>query len=272
MFDNATTRLYPAMNNVRDTVIFSDFPVPDRIDVIHEYPQDFDDYFGPATTAASPAGGWTLSGAGGTAALVAGDGGILSVVAAVSTFAAVQKTPAAFPMSKGKRAWFTTQMNVDSVLGLVIAGLLNATATPFTGASQTDGAYFLSTNTGALSFNVAVGGVISSVNILGPTGAAIALVPGAVANANLSFYYDGGNYAAAPLGRVVWQVDGPGVTANARGEIAIPAAGTIAAFPGAVNLAPIVGVSASTAVARTLLTDKLYAAKDELNILSTPPF
>ena len=264
MFDNATTRLYPALNNVRDTVIFSDLPVPDRIDIIHEYPQDFDQYI---------AADWTQTLNGGAAALIAGDGGILQLTTVVSNFASVQKTPAAFPMTKGKRTWFTTQLQVDAVVGLVIAGLLNATATPFTGASQTDGAYFLSTNTGALSFNVAVGGVIASVNILNPTtGAAVTLVPGAVANANLSFYYDGGDYASAPLGRIVYQVDGPGVSANARGEILVPASGTIAAFPGATNLAPIIGVSASTAVVRNLVCDKLYVAKDELNINSTPIF
>jgi len=264
MFDNATTRFPPALNNVKESAIFSDLPVPDRIDSLHEYPQDFDDYFGPATTAASPAGGWTLSGAGATAALVAGDGGIMSLAAAASTPAALQKTPAAFPMTRGKRGWYTTQLNVDSVLGLIIAGLLNATATPFTGASQTDGMYFLSTNTGALSFNVAVGGVIATV----ATG--VSLVAGAYAN--LSIYYDGACYNATPNGRVVWQVDGPGVTASARGEILIPAAGTIAAFPSAVNLAPIIGVSASTAAVRTLLDDKLYAAKDEIFINATPPF
>lgn len=260
MFDNATTRFPPALNNVKENAIFSDLPVPDRIDALHEYPDDFDDYFGPA--APGTAGGWILSGAGATAALVAGDGGILSIVAAASTPTSLQKTPAAFPMTRGKRTWFTDQVQVDSVLGLVLVGLLNATATPFTGASQTDGAYFTTTNTGVLSFNVAVGGVIFTA----PCG--VSLVAGQYSN--LSFYYDGALYNAAPNGRVVWQADGPGVTATARGEVVIPAAGTIAAFPSAVNLATVLGVSPSTAVARTLLTDKLYVAKDEINPNATP--
>lgn len=257
MFDTATSRFAPALNNVKDSGIFSDLPAPDRINTLHEYPQDFDQFI---------AADWVTTLNAGSAALTAGDGGILSIITVVSNFASVQKTPAAFPMSKGRRTWFTAQLQVDNVLGLVLAGLLNATVTPFTGASQTDGAFFLSTNTGALSFNVAVGSVIFNV------ACGVSLVPGAVANANLSFYYDGANYPSAPLGRVVWQCDGPGVTASARGSVAIPAAGTIAAFPGAVNLAPIIGVSASTAAIRTLVTDKLYVSKDELNPNVTPPF
>jgi hypothetical protein len=255
VFDNATTRFAPALNNVKENGIFSDLPVNDRIDTLHEYPQDFDQFI---------AADWTLTLNGGSAALVAGDGGVLQIQTVVSNFATVQKTPAAFPMTKGKRGWNTVQVQVDNVLGLLIAGLLNATATPFTGASQTDGCYFLSTNTGALSFNVAVGGVIASV----PCNTS--LIGGAYCN--LSWYYDGACYAAAPNGRVVWQADGAGVTSSQRGEIVIPAAGTIAAFPGATNMAPIVGVSASTAAVRTLLCDKLYQAKDEQFINATPAF
>lgn len=254
MFDIATTRFPPALTNAKDSAIFSDIPVPDRIDSVHEYPQDFDQYI---------AADWTQTLNGGSAGLIAGDGGILQIQTVVSNFATVQKTPAAFPNSKGRRSWFTAQVQVDNVLGLIIAGTLNATATPFTGASQTDGCYFLSTNTGALSFNVAVGGVIANV----PCG--VSLVAGQYAN--LSWYYDGAIYQSAPLGRVVWQVDS-GATANARGAVAVPASGTIAAFPGATNLAPIIGVSASTAAVRTFLCDKLYVAKDEINPNATPAF
>lgn len=256
MFDNIVSRFPPGLTNTRENGILSDLYVPNRIDRVHEYPQDFDQFI---------AADWVVTGAG-TAALAAGDGGILLLTTTASTFESVQKTPAAFPMTKGLRSWFTAQVQVDNVLGLLIAGLLNATATPFTGASQTDGAYFLSTNTGALSFNVAVGGVIASANL------GVNLVPGAIANANLSFYYDGGCYNSAPLGRILYEASGAGVSGNVRGEIVVPAAGTIAAFPGATNLAPIFGVSASTAAVRTAVIDKLYVAKDEVNINATPAF
>lgn len=257
MFDNAVTRFPPGLTNSRENGILSDMYVPNRIDRVHEYPQDFDQYI---------AADWTQTLNGGAAGLIAGDGGILQLTTVASNFATVQKTPAAFPMTKGFRTWFTAQVQVDNVLGLLILGLLNATATPYTPASQTDGAFFLSTNTGALSFNVAVGGVIASVNL------GVSLIAGAIANANLSFYYDGANYNSAPLGRVLYEASGAGVTGNVRGEILVPASGTIAAFPGAVNLAPIFGVSASTAAVRTAVIDKLYVAKDEVNINATPAF
>src|ERR1700752_1275295 len=246
MFENRISRFAPGVTQTRDNAILSDLPVPDRIDAINEYPQDFFQYI---------AADWTQTLNGGSAGLIAGAGGILQVQTVASNFATVQKTPAAWQMSKGLRAWYVSQVQVDNVLGLIIDGLLNATATPFTGASQTDGMYFLSTNTGALSFNVAVGGVIASVSC------GVSLVRVAVANANLNFYYDGACYGGrAPLGRVVWEAWGPGVTANARGEIVIPASGTITAFPGATNLSPIFGVSASTAAVRTGVIDKLYVA------------
>ncbi len=256
MFENRISRFAPGVTQTRDAAILSDLPVPDRIDAINEYPQDFFQFI---------AADWVVTGAG-TAALIASAGGVLQVQTTASTFESVQKTPASWQMSKGLRAWYVSQIQVDSVLGLIIDGLLNATSTPFTGASQTDGMYFLSTNTGALSFNVAVGGVIASV------ACGASLVPGAVANANLNFYYDGAVYAGAPLGRVVWEAWGAGVTANVRGEIMVPASGTIAAFPGVTNLSPIFGVSASTAAVRTGLIDKLYVAQDEVNINATPPF
>jgi hypothetical protein len=257
MFDNQVSRYYPALNSTRETSILSDLYVPDRIDRINEYPQDFFQYI---------ATDWTVTGAG-TAALIAGAGGVLQLTTTASTFESVQKTPAAWQMVKGLRAWYVSQVNIDSLLGVMIDGLLNATATPFTGASQTDGMYFLSTvTTGALTFNVAVGGVITSV------ACGTSLVPGAAANANLNFYYDGACYAGAPLGRVVWEAWGPGVTSNVRGEIAIPASGTIAAFPGTTFISPIFGVNATTAAVRLGVIDKLYVAQDEVNINATPAF
>lgn len=261
MFDNVVSRFGPGLNNTTGLKggtngIFSDLYVPDRIGKVHEYSQDFDQYI---------AGDWTQTLNGGSAALVAGDGGLLALTSAVSVIASIQKLPAAFQLAKGFRAWGLVTTQLDSLLGSTIFGLLNATTTPFTGASQTDGIYFTSAvTTGEISVNVAVGGVISTVD----TGAAI--VVGSPFTA--AFYYDGGVYAAAPNGRIVWQISGAGVSANVRGEILVPASGTIAAFPGAVNITPTLGVSASTAVARVLTTDRIYAAKDRENINATPIF
>lgn len=263
MFDNAVTRNFPGQVNHRDTALMSDLYVQDRISRIHEFVQDFDDYTGPATTAGSPAGGYTLAGAGGTAALTAGDGGLLLLSAAASTFASLQKTPADYVLAKTFRTWFQCRVVLDSIVGNIITGLLNATATPFTGASQTDGAYFLSVvTTGALTFNIAVGGVITSVNC------GVSLVAGS--QAHLQWYYDGAIYAAGqPNGRVVWEVSGPGVTAPARGEIFIAAAST---FPGATGVVPTIGVNAPTAVIRTATVDLLWAGKDRTNPNASPIF
>ena len=257
MFDNAVSRLNQGHTNNRDTHILSDLYVPDRATHLHEFSPDFDQFVGAD---------WVVTGAG-TAGLVAGDGGWLSVVSAVSAFQEVQKTPANFSFTKGFRSWGAYQIALDSLLGTVLIGLMNVTTTPFTPASQTDGCYFLTlANTGQITFNVAVGGVITTVN----TGSV--LIPGAVPNANLYWYYDGGVYPGAPLGRIAWQVDGPGVTVATRGEVLVPATGTIAAFPGATLVAPVVAVNATTAAARTLIVDRLYTAKDEVNINATQPF
>jgi hypothetical protein len=255
MFDNVVSRFSKGLNNETDQGIFSDLYVNNRTGVLHEYSQDFDQYV---------AGDWTVTGAG-SAALAAGDGGLLALTSPVSTFQSMQKNPANFQFAKGFRSWGRILTQLDSLLGSTIFGLLNVTVTPFTGASQTDGIYFTSAvTTGEISLNVAVGGVISTLD----TGTAI--VVGSPFTA--SFYYDGGVYATAPNGRIVFQISGAGVTAKARGEIAVPASGTIAAFPGAVNITPTLGVNASTAVARVLTTDLLYFAKDRANINATPAF
>ena len=256
MFDNVVSRFSKGLNNETDQGIFSDLYVNNRVGVLHEFPEDFDKY---------AAGDWKLTLNGGTSALVAGDGGLHALTSAVSVIASIQKNPANFQLAKGFRAWGRIITQLDSLLGSTIFGLLNATTTPFTGASQTDGVYFTSAvTTGEISFNVAVGSVISTLD----TG--VAIVAGSPFTA--SWYYDGGAYAAAPNGRVVFQLSGAGVTAKTRGEIVVPTSGTIAAFPGAVNITPTLGVNASTAVARVLTTDLLYFAKDRANINATPAF
>ena len=262
MFDNVVTRFGPGLNNETNAKggsngLLSDLYVPNRIGKVHEFSIDFD---APSYDATD----WTQQLNAGTIALVAGDGGLLALTSAVSAITSQELNPANFQLAKGLRTWYKTVVSVDAVLGLTINGLLNATATPFTAGSQTDGAFFLSDATGALSFVVAVGGVKTTVAV------GASLVAGQFAS--LGWYYDGGCYAAAPLGRVVYEVTGPGVTATVRGEVAIPASGTIAAFPGAVNIGPVMGVSASTAVARILTVDYVYAAKDRDNINASPNF
>lgn len=250
MYDIRVTRFGGGVVNSTDNGIFSDLPIPERITKLHEYSQDFDQFV---------AGDWVITLNGGTAALAAGDGGLLLLTTVVSNFVEVQKTPADFLLAKNFRSWFQCRAAVDNILGAVVAGLINVNAAPFTPANNTDGIYFLTDGTGALSGVVAVGGVRTS-TLLGNL-----LVGGA--QAVLSWYYDGGVYAAAPNGRIVFEARGPGVSAPAR--VMVPAPAT---FPGAVNLAPVVGVNATTAAIRTLTVDLLDAIKERDNINATPTF
>lgn len=253
MYDNRVSRAPYGSNNQRESGILSDLPFNSRITKAHEFSNDFDRY---------AAAEWVVTGAG-SAALTAGDGGLLALTSPVSAFQSLQDSPASFSMVKGFRAWMSFRASLDSLLGNVLVGLLNVTTTPFTGASQTDGIYITSTvTTGALSINIAVGGTITTQAL----GASIV----AGSQFVLDWYYDGANYAAGyPNGRVVAECSGAGVTANVRTEIVVPAAST---FPGATLMAPTISVNASTAVARVLTVDALWIAKDRANINATPAF
>lgn len=261
MFDIKVTRYPGGITNLVDSSIFSDMYVEDRASKIHEYLQDFDQYV---------AADWVNTGAG-SAALTAGDGGLLLLSSAVSAFQSLQKTPAAFQNVKGFRTWGRVTAALDSLVGNILAGLLNVTVTPFTGASQTDGIYFTSApTTGLLTGNVAVGGAIVSASMVGTNGTQVALVAGA--QANLAWYYDGGCYSAAPNGRIIFDASGPGVTSRSRISIPIPASGSGSAFPGTTLVTPTLAVNAPTAVVRTLTVDLAWAFKDRTNPNAPPLF
>src|SRR5205814_4111657 len=153
---NQVTRNQFGANNTRDTETFSDQYVEDRTK-IHEYANDFDEWNTANYTISS-------AGAGTTFAAIAGDGGVIQAITAgaATNFYSLQNVRADYKIEKNFRLWFEWLFSVDSALANIIAGLINTTATPFTGASQTDGIYLLSAGTTALSVNVAVGGVITS--------------------------------------------------------------------------------------------------------------
>lgn len=256
MYDLAVTRNQFGANNTRDTETFSDQPVEDRTKV-HEYNNDFDEW---------NTGNYTITnggGAGTTFSAVAGDGGIIQAVTAATTgsYYSAQNVRADYSVAKNFRLFQIFLLSVDSALANIFAGLINATTTPFTGASQTDGIYLLSAGTTALSVNVAVGGVITSV-----ANAAV-LNPGLANYVTFKTYWDGGIYAAAPNGRVIWELSGAGIVTPARGSIAAPAN-----FPGATLLTPTWGVQASTNAARTMNVDLFSIIKERVNVLATPTF
>lgn len=253
MFDNKVSRSPYGSNNLRESGALSDLPFNSRITKAHEFSNDFDRY---------AAAEWVVTGAG-SAALTAGDGGLLAITSPVSAFQSLQDSPASFQLVKNFRAWMSFRASLDSLLGTTLVGLLNVTTTPFTGASQTDGIYFTSAvTTGAVSINIAVGGTITTVAL----GASIV----AGSTFVLDFYYDGADYAAGqPNGRVIAEISGAGSTANVRTEIVVPAAST---FPGTTLLAPTMAVNASTGVARVLTVDSIWIAKDRQNINASPAF
>lgn len=260
MFDNTVTRLPNGVVNVRETGIFSDMPVPDY-SVLHDYLDDFDYYTGPV--AAGTTNGFALTGTGATAALASGDGGLVNIIGATTGFiAAWQRATANFKMELGKRIWFEAlaQLNTLANSTQLIIGLTNITTTPFTAGQLTDGVWLSSDTggTGILSVNVAVGSVVTTV----VTGALLV----AATQFTFKWYWDAGVYAAAPNGRIVWELSGAGVTAAVRGEIAAPAN-----FPGATLMSPQVAVK-GTAATPTIGLDLLFCAKDRLNINATPTF
>ncbi len=254
MFDNIVTRLRNGLVNARDTETFSDLPVLDY-SKLHDYLDDFDYYTGPV--AVGTTNGYTLSGTGATAALAAGDGGLLNLIGATTGFtASLQRATGNFKTQLGYALWFESIVTLDALGDRLLVGLTDITATPF--AAITDGIYLDSAvTTGELSVNVAVGGVVTTVD----TGVQV------VAGSPLTFkaYWDGGLYAA-PNGRVVWEVSGAGASAAARGEIAAPAN-----YPGAALLAPIAGIL-GTAGTPTLSVDLLMAVKARINPNATPTF
>ncbi len=248
MFDNGVTRYPPGLNNARENGMFSDMYVPERIQRVHEYANDFDQFV---------VGDWTQQLNGGAIALAAGDGGLITLTSAASAITSQQKNPGAWTLAAGLRTWYMMRAAVDNVLGLLFLGLANNTATPFTAGNITDGVYMLTDNAGNVSVVVAVGGVKTTV----ATG--VKVVGGQ--QFVFSAYWDGACYGAAPNGRVVYELTG--TSAPVRGGIAAPAN-----FPGATVLTQQMGVSASTAAARVLTVDALYTAKDRSNINATPAF
>lgn len=259
MFDLQVTRLQFGQNNTRDTETFSDQPVEDRTKV-HEYNNDFDEY---------NTGNYTVSsigtpGAGNsTFTAVAGDGGIIQASTGATTNAgfSLQNIRADYLVELGKRMWVVFLFSVDNALANLIAGLLNTTANPTVAGNRTDGWTVQSAGTTALSIELAVAGAKTTI-----ANAAV-LNPGLGNYVAFKTYWDGGIYASAPAGRIVWELSGTGIVTPARGEIAAPSG-----FPTATLLNPTAAITPSTGVSRQMNLDLFSIIKERANILATPTF
>jgi hypothetical protein len=132
---NTVTRFPNGVTNVNDVNLFADMAQLDPT-LFHTYWNDFDTY---------AAADWTVTEtqAGATQALTAGDGGwlLLTNSAADDDLNALQKTPAAFAFTAGKKVFFSCRFKVsDATQSDVVIGLQVVDTTPL---DVTDGVYFL---------------------------------------------------------------------------------------------------------------------------------
>jgi hypothetical protein len=213
----------------------------------HIYSNDFSTY---------AAGDWTITLTGtGTAALIAGDGGILQLTTTTGTTDAVfvQQVQPTFTIDSGKQMFFKFAGSLaDATLPAFYCGMLNQTTTPL---APTDGFYCYKTaGSTSLHFAVVVGSVSTSIST------PIVLNLAAGVYFEIGFQIDQyGNFA------IYWQpqtgtqlAPNPLVNPVAKGRIAqyTPAAFTT------VNLSPSFGIQNSTAAAKTLNVDYIVASNE----------
>ena len=224
------TRQPGGITNVGTSDLFASMSQPDPTK-FHQYWNDFDTY---------TAGDWvvTETQAGATQALTAGDGGLLLITnsAADDDIVALQKTPAAFSFTAGKKAFFKTRFKTsDATQSDIVFGLQVVDTTPL---DVTDGVYFLKAD-GSTSVSV-----ICRKNAT--TGSTSAAGVATLANdtfVTLAFYYDG-------IGSVFYAVDGVVGGSLDASSAYLPDTVTTVSF----------AIQNGEAVAKTLTVDFVYAA------------
>lgn len=198
----------------------------------HSYLQDFDQFV---------AGDWTITEtqAGATQALAAGDGGLILLTnsAADNDINQIQKLPAAFLPTVGKRFFMNCRFQLSDVVDSDFAiGIQLANVDGTTLATATDGIFFLKADDAAtVALYSRQDNTTGSVN----SGAIATLVNDTMVD--LSCYYDGGD-------RIYYAVNG-----NTLGYITV-AAGTL---PNVV-CAPIASLKNGAAAAKTATIDRLF--------------
>jgi hypothetical protein len=131
----SNTRFPFGLTNVSEVDLFADMVQPDPT-LFHQYFNDFDTYV---------AADWvvTETDAAATQALTAGDGGLLLITntAADNDLVAIQKTPAAWTFTAGKKTFFRCRFKVSNATETdLVFGLQVVDTTPL---DVTDGVYFL---------------------------------------------------------------------------------------------------------------------------------
>jgi len=227
---NIVTRFPGGVTNNAENNIFADMPQDDPTK-FHEYWNDFDNY-----TAAD----WvvTETQAGATQALTAGDGGLLLLTnsAADDDLISLQKTPAAFSFTAGKRAFFKCRFKVsDATQSDVVFGLQVVDTTPL---DVTDGVYFLKAD-GAATVDV----ICRKNATTGSTSASAVATLVADTYIELAWYYDG-------VSKVAYAVDGLVKGTLDASSTYLPDTVTTVSF----------AIQNGEAVAKTMTVDYVYAA------------
>ena len=229
---NLVTRFPNGVTNVADNALFADMVQPDPTK-FHTFFDDFDTY---------TAGDWTVTetDAGATQALTAGDGGLLLVTntAADDDLVALQKNPAAFTFTAGKKTFFSCRFKVsDATQSDVVIGLQVVDATPL---DVTDGVYFLKAD-GSTAISV-----ICRKNA--STGSTSASSIATLANdtfIELGFAYDG-------EGKVYYEVNGNVVGSLDASSSYLPDTTCTVSF----------AIQNGEAAAKTMTLDYIYVAKE----------
>ena len=229
---NLVTRFPNGVTNVNDVNVFADMAQLDPTK-FHTFFDDFDTY---------TAGDWTVTetDAGATQALTAGDGGLLLVTnsAADDDLVALQKTPAAFTFTAGKKAFFRCRFKVsDATQSDVVIGLQVVDTTPL---DVTDGVYFLKADG-----STAVSVVCRKNATTGSTSASSIATLANDTFITLGFAYDG-------EGKVAYEVNGAVVGSLDASSAFLPDAACTVSF----------ALQNGEAAAKTMTLDYVFVAKE----------
>lgn len=228
----SNTRFPFGVTNVGETDLFADMVQPDPT-LFHEYFNDFDTYV---------AGDWTVTetDAAATQALTAGDGGLLLVTntAADDDLVALQKNPAAWTFTAGKKLFFRCRFKVsDATQSDVVIGLQVVDITPL---DVTDGVYFLKADN-STAFSV----ICRKDATTGSTSASSVATLANDTFIELGFYYDGNS-------KVFYEVNGAVIGSLDGSSAFLPDTICTVSF----------ALQNGEAVAKTMTLDYVYVAKE----------
>lgn len=228
----SNTRFPFGLTNVSEVNLFADMVQPDPT-LFHQYFNDFDTY---------TAGDWvvTETDSSATQALTAGDGGLLLITntAADNDLVALQKTPAAWTFTAGKKTFFRCRFKVsDATQSDLVFGLQVVDITPL---DVTDGVYFLKADgSTAVSIVCRKDASTGSTSASGITNLANDTF------VELGWYYDG-------VDKIAYEVNGSVIGSVSATSSYLPDATCTVSF----------ALQNGEAVAKTMTVDYVFVAKE----------